>query len=187
RPQAKNGASFNSAIPPLPAATPPPPPVVGAGEGVSSAAAAVNLGESFQYQISEPVTLPRQKSALLPIVNEPVEARRVSIYNPAVHVKHPLLGLRFKNTTAAHLMQGPVTVLDGPNYAGDGRFPDLKPKQDQLVSYAIDLGTEVDPGAAAQTDTLQTVKVVKGVLAAGTRMRQSRTYRVLNRGGEART
>src|SRR5262249_6609647 len=47
-------------------------------EGVSSAAVATELGEYFQYQIEQPVSLPRQKSALLPIVNQPVEAARVS-------------------------------------------------------------------------------------------------------------
>jgi hypothetical protein len=44
---------------------------------------AEKLGDFFQYVIEKPVTLPRQKSALLPIVGKDVEASRVSIYNEA--------------------------------------------------------------------------------------------------------
>ena len=42
--------------------------------GVASAATAQRLGDSFQYAIEQPVNLPRQKSALLPIVQHDVEA-----------------------------------------------------------------------------------------------------------------
>ena len=100
------------------------------------------------------MTLPRQKSALLPIVNDPVEATRVSIFNESVQAKFPLLGLRFKNTSGQNLMQGPITVYEGGTYAGDARVMDLQPNEERLVGYAIDQGTEVKceaqsrPGAA---------------------------------------
>ncbi|MBX9790280.1 MAG: DUF4139 domain-containing protein, partial [Pirellulales bacterium] len=83
------------------------------GGGTPSVAQAGDVGELFQYAIDTPVTLERQKSAMLPIVNGPVEAAKVSIYNPAVQPKHPLSGFKFKNTTPLHLMQGPITVFDG--------------------------------------------------------------------------
>src|SRR5262249_9488715 len=89
--------------------------------GVRNAATASQLGDFFQYAIDNPVSLARQKSALLPIVNKDVEASRVSIFNQATHPKFPLLGLRFKNTSGLHLMQGPITVFEGASYAGDAR------------------------------------------------------------------
>src|SRR5262249_36174734 len=109
------------------------------GRSVASAASAAKLGDFFQYAIDRPVTLPRQKSALLPIVGKDVQARRVSIYREATHAKFPLLGLRFKNTSGLHLMQGPVTVFEGSSYAGDARVEDLQPGEERLVSYAVDL------------------------------------------------
>ena len=48
------------------------------GTGVSTMATATKLGDFFQYAIDKPVTLPRQKSALLPIVNKDVEGTRRS-------------------------------------------------------------------------------------------------------------
>ena len=62
------------------------------GAGVSTMATATKLGDFFQYAIDKPVTLPRQKSALLPIVNKDVEGTRCSIYNERTQAKFPLLG-----------------------------------------------------------------------------------------------
>ena len=56
-------------------------------------AQAAKLGDFFQYTIDRPVTLPRQKSALLPILNKDVEATRLCIYNESTQAKFPLLGL----------------------------------------------------------------------------------------------
>src|SRR6185312_9443481 len=105
------------------------------GGAVSSAASAAKLGDFFQYAIDKPVTLPRQKSALLPIVGKDVKADRVSIYRESTQKKFPLLGLRLKNTSGAHLMQGPITVFEGGNYAGDAVIQDLVPDEERLVSY----------------------------------------------------
>jgi hypothetical protein len=150
-------------------------------QGVASATTATELGDFFQYAIETPVTLPRQKSALLPIVNEEVEGTKVSIYNQGVHAKFPLLGLRFKNSTKLHLMQGPITVFDGPSYAGDARILDLQPKEERLISYAIDLGTEVEPIVANPQDNIIKVKINKGIVEATHKLEQAKTYKVKNR------
>jgi hypothetical protein len=157
------------------------------GRGVASSASPGELGDFFQYQIDHPVSLPRQKSAMLPIVQEEVEAARVSIYNERVQAKHPLLGLRFHNTTDLHLMQGPITIFEGSSYAGDARIQDLQPKEERLVSYAIDLGTEVEPVAKRQPDKLTKVKLNKGILYQTTRVREEKTYNVKNRSEKDRT
>ena len=81
------------------------------GGGAQSMATAAKLGDFFQYSIDKPVSLPRQKSAMLPIVNKDVEGTRVSIYNERAQAKFPLLGLKFKNTSGLHLMQGPLRSL----------------------------------------------------------------------------
>jgi hypothetical protein len=137
--------------------------------------------------IDRPVDLARQKSALLPIVNKDVEGRRVSIYNPAVQPKHPLLGLRFKNTSGMPLSQGPMTVFEGSVYAGDTRVLDLQPDEERLVSYAIDLGTEVAAKTGTNTSRIASVRAVKGVVYTHTVQREERVYDVSNRSTTDRT
>jgi hypothetical protein len=155
--------------------------------GVTSVASAEEVGDYFQYVIDHKVTLPRQKSALLPIVNDPVEATRVSIFNEAVQSKFPLLGLRFKNTSGQNLMQGPITVYDGSTYAGDARVMDLQPNEERLVAYALDQGTEVKCEAQSAPVQLVAVKVVKGIVHATNKLRDTKKYIVKNRSPQDRT
>jgi hypothetical protein len=155
--------------------------------GVSSMASAAKLVDFFQYAIDKPVTLARQKSALLPIINKDVEASRVSIYNERTQAKFPLLGLRFKNTSGMHLMQGPITVFEGSNYAGDARILDLQPNEERLISYAVDLGTEVNPVPSTDNGRLTEIKAVKGILHTTTKVRETKTYEIKNRNDQERT
>jgi hypothetical protein len=154
--------------------------------GVQSAATASNLGDFFQYVIDHPVSLPRQKSAMLPIVNGDVEGSKVSIYNERTLAKHPLLGLRLKNTTGMHLMQGPITVFEKNTYAGDSRIMDLQKNEERLISYAVDLGTEVEPVVKHDAERFTLVKIVKGILQTTTKLRESKTYNVKNRSEQDR-
>jgi hypothetical protein len=156
------------------------------GKTAVSVAQAAKLGDYFQYSIDRPVTLPRQKSALLPIVNKDVEGTRVSIYNEKTQAKFPLLGLKLKNTSGLHLMQGPITVFEGSNYAGDARILDLQPNEERLISYAVDLGTEVNPVPASDNGKLTSVKAVKGVIYTSTKVRESKTYTAVNRNDQER-
>jgi len=128
-----------------------------------------------------PSTWPRQKSALLPIVGKDVEGERVSIYNERTHAKFPLLGLVFKNTTGMHLTQGPITVYEGSTYAGDARILDLQKDERRLLSYAIDLGTEVQAVPASDNGRITSVKVVKGIVYTTTKVKDSKTYTIVNR------
>ncbi len=147
-------------------------------------AQAGDVGELFQYAIDVPVTLARQKSAMLPIVNESVEGEKVAIYNPAVQAKHPLNGLRLVNATNLHLMQGPITVFDGATYAGDAKIEDLAPGAERLISYALDLETEVAPETKALPDELVKIKLVKGTLQVTRKYARETTYTVKNSDSE---
>src|SRR5262249_12620605 len=103
------------------------------------------------------------------------------------HAKFPLLGLRFKNDSGLHLMQGPVTVFEGSTYAGDARFPDLQPGEERLVSYAIDLCTEGEAQAKRDPSRLTRRRVRKGIVWSTTKVRESKTYNVKNRSDKDRT
>jgi hypothetical protein len=152
-------------------------------------AATAELGEFFQYEIKQPVSLARQKSALLPILHQAIEGKRVSIYNDRVHAKHPMLGLSLKNTSGLQLVQGPVTVLEENSYAGDAVLPDLRPGEDRLVSYAVDLGVEVVPSTDPKkpdTEDLVSVRITQGILHATYKQRQTRTYTIANRNTQVR-
>jgi len=156
-------------------------------EGVAPMAMAEDKGELFEYRIDQPVTLAKHTSALLPIIGQTLQGQKVSLYNQSVNAKHPLNGYRLKNTSALHLMQGPITLFDSGTYAGDARIEDLPPGQDRLISYALDLKTEVEPKLEGGTQELATVSLKKGTMLISRRLVEDRTYLVRNRDAKAKT
>ncbi len=154
--------------------------------GVVSVASAAKIGELFQYTVGS-VSLPRQRSAMIPIVTDEIEAERVSIYNQSVLPKNPLQGVRVKNTTGKHLLEGPLTVLDGHTYAGDARIDSLPPGQERLLSYAVDLLMQVNATNNRQDTTIQTGKIVKGVLNLTRKHVFTQEYVVENKADKDRT
>ncbi|MBU0641150.1 MAG: DUF4139 domain-containing protein [Planctomycetes bacterium] len=154
--------------------------------GVASVATAQEAGELFEYAISTPVSVGRQHSAMLPIVNQEVAGEKVSIYNQSTHAKHPLNGLELENTTDLHLMQGPVTLFDGDTYAGDAKLPDLKPGEKRLLAYALDLGVEVISKSKSHPDQIVSLRIAKGTLWHRHKYVDERTYVIKNKDGKER-
>ena len=157
-----------------------------AAESVQSIASAASMGELFQYVVGN-VTLPRQESAMLPIITDSVGVERVSIYNAAVLPRNPLNGVRVKNTTGKHLLQGPITVLDSSRYAGDARIDDVPPGQERLISYGIDLKMLVDNTKRTETNAVVTGRIVKGMLLVDRKLVASQEYQVDNKADTERT
>jgi len=104
-----------------------------------------------------------------------------------VLAKNPLLGARVKNTTGKHLLQGPVTVLDGGSYAGDARIDDLPPGQERLISYGVDQQVLVQAKNNKQENAVQTGKIVKGVLYLTRKLVASQDYVAENKGDKDKT
>jgi hypothetical protein len=153
---------------------------------VESMGTASSLGELFQYTVAG-VTLPRQKSAMIPIVTDSVEIERVSIYNASVLRSNPLNGVRLTNTSGKHLLQGPITVLDHGGYGGDARIDNLPPGQERLLSYGVDLDVKVSMKNLASNDAVVTASIYKGALAVRRRLVNSVEYSADNRSTKQKT
>jgi hypothetical protein len=124
---------------------------------------------------------------MLPILNQQVSGERYSLYNSSTDPRYPLNAVKLKNASTLHLMQGPLTVFDGGAYAGDAQITDLAPGAEQLVTYALDLDTEVEPVQGSAPVTLVSVKISKGVFFSSSKAQQERTYNIRNRGTKNRT
>jgi hypothetical protein len=150
-------------------------------EGIAPGATGQETGALFEYRLATPVSLPRQRSALFPILGQEIQGQKVSIYNQTVNAKHPLHGYRLKNSTPLYFMQGPVTVFDAGAYAGDARIEDVAPGEERLISYALDLKTEVESKTEGGSQELVTVAVKKGTLWVTRRLIEDRTFQIKNR------
>lgn len=143
------------------------------------------VGELFTYDVGK-VTIPRQRSAMIPFIGKDIPVERVSIYNRSVLPRNPLAGARLTNATGLHLTPGPVTVYDDGTYAGDAQLTALPPGQVRLISFAIDQRVLVDSEQEQSQQTRTLAKIVKGVLQLQIVSLQGRTYKAENQGDVAK-
>ena len=133
-------------------------------QSVSSQASGQSAGELFEYDITEPVHLPRQQAAMIPIVSEEFDGEKLSLYNADNDPRFPLNAFRLKNVSALHLKAGPITVFDGGIYAGDARMEDIPPGDSRLITYAVDLAVEGERRDGRGSVTRETLTIRRGVL-----------------------
>jgi hypothetical protein len=157
-----------------------------ASASVQSMASTGQIGELFEYTVKD-VTLPRQKSAMIPIVTDAIESERVSIYNANVLATNPLNGVRLKNTTGKSLLQGPVTVIDKGSYAGDAQIDNVPKGQDRLLSYGVDLDVVVNSTRDNVNATTAAATIAKGVMFLTMKNVSSRTYTAENKSDHEKT
>lgn len=169
-----------------PTAAEPAPEPGGRGDAVTSRSQTRSLGGVFEYRIDEPVSIPRRQSAMIPIVDTPVELEAVSIYDESVLAAHPLRGMILTNTTGLHLMGGPVTIVESGTYAGDARFADIVEGETRQLSYAVDIDLTVDRESLSQPEQITRLRIVDGVLVSTRLSRRTNDYVVSSRGAEDR-
>ncbi len=148
--------------------------------GVKTAATGNELGDLFEYRIDDSVTVERNRSALIPIVQTQMAGERVSVYNEAARADRPMGGMMLENTTPLTFEGGSMTVLDRDAYAGEALMERLKPKEKRLISYALDLGTRVSIENNNDIQPVRLIKVVDGVFQAHYFRHDQKTYKVTN-------
>lgn len=164
--------------------------IAGGRSGVEAAAEGAEVGDLFEYQIAQPVTVRRDRSALIPILQTRMEGTRVSIFNESAGRTRPMSGLLLKNTSPLTLEDGALTVIDGPAYAGESLLERLKPGEQRLVSFALDLGTLVtvrDDDEEEDDGPVFRVSVLNGELRARYHDRERKTYTLRNQTDRPRT
>lgn len=135
------------------ASRPPPAPAGGAMRGLGSALSneaifdkvkaqtkvqTKDLGELFEYNISNLVSIKRKQSALVPILTEVIKAKRILLYNKNEYDKNPNVCLEITNNTDLTLERGPVTIIYDDNLAGEAIIPFLNKADTRLLNYAVE-------------------------------------------------
>jgi len=146
---------------------------------VAAQAAAQELGELFEYRFSNPVTVRRNESAMLPFLQQALTARKLLIYLDPNSV-HPMNAAELTNSTEKTLDGGPITVYDSNAYAGEALMETLKSGDKRLISYGVDLGTRVTTAFDSKSDIVREAHLRRGVLTTKTAAVETRTYTIRN-------
>lgn len=142
-------------------------------------AVAAEVGQVFQYNLSSPVTIERQRSAMIPIINANLDARRVSVYSFGDSTNNPLRGVELTNNDQLQLLPGPISVYDGAAYAGDAQIGHVGKGDKRLLTYAIDLDVNIDSSSTSRS-TIQRIRIVNGAIEQRFVRRDETTYKAAN-------
>ena len=158
-----------------------------ARSSVETAAVAQDLGDLFEYKLKEPISIARNQSAMVPIVQSPIAAEKVSVWNDRANPARPQRALWLNNTTGVTLDGGSFNVLEQDTFAGEGIFDNIRPNERRLVSYAVDLALNVRSRNSTERQRVTRVRVNKGVLIQESEMLETKTYTFRNEDATART
>src|SRR5260370_14461054 len=180
------GGVIGGVIGGLGSAAPSPNSLDSARRMSEAAANGQGLGDLFEYKLKDRVTLKKNQSALVPIVQTELDAERVSLWSGTAGSGRPLCGLWLKNTSALTLDGGSFSVLENEVFAREGLTDPIKPGERRLVSYATDLSQLVQAETNDRPQHVPRVKISKGGLTQISDLHQRTLYTVRNEDEAAR-
>ncbi|WP_263359205.1 DUF4139 domain-containing protein [Acidicapsa ligni] len=121
----------------------------GGGGGVYRPSDAIQQGDVsanafddfFQYTLAQPVTIHKNESAMVPILQEKLPAERVTLWSQTE--PHPFRALWLENTSKLTFDSGSFSVFESGTFAGEGLLDPIHPGEKRLISYASDQAVRV--------------------------------------------
>jgi hypothetical protein len=144
----------------------------------TSAASGQELGDLFEYKLKNTVTIHKNESALVPIVQTNVKAEKVSLWNESSGSQRPLRALWITNSSGLTLDGGSFSVIEDNAFAGEGLTDPIKPGEKRLISYAADLGVRVNSREESDPQRVTEVRIIRGMMIQTSQFRQKTTYTI---------
>ena len=141
------------------------------------------VGELFEYNLKERITVLKNQSALVPIVQSPIEAEKITLVTAEESgglSATPLRALWLRNTSGLTLDGGTFNVLEEDAFAGEGILELLHPGERRLLSYAADKAVRIAKESPGGSRTTTRVTILKGVMAVHQEERDATTYIIHN-------
>jgi hypothetical protein len=138
----------------------------------------------FAYNLAEPITIRKNESALVPILQTKIDAERVTLWS--TRQPTPLRALWITNTSNLTLDRGSFSIVEDGNFGGEGLLDPIHPAEKRLLSYAVDQAVRV---TTESHDTTQATELTasKGVMVLHHTQTAEVTYVVHNAATDSRT
>src|ERR1700730_131603 len=157
--------------------------VAGIAGKQGSEAEGKSAGDFFEYKIKQRITIGKNQSALVPILQAHIEAEKVTLWNQD---SAPLRALWIKNTSGQVLDAGSFNVLEADTFAGEGVFETIHPDERRLLSYASDAAVHVKYSEDSSEKPFSRVRIAKGIMQLTKEQRNAKKYTIRNADSEPR-
>src|SRR5256886_1095640 len=157
--------------------------LVGIAGKQSAEAEGKSAGDFFEYNVKQKISIARNQSALVPILQNHIEAEKVTLWNEN---SPPLRAVWIKNTSGQVLDAGSFNVLEADAFAGEGVLENIHPDERRLLSYAADAAVHVKFEDEASDNPYTRIKIAKGVMYLVQEQRAKKKYTIRDADTEAR-
>jgi hypothetical protein len=151
----------------------------------TASANSAKFDDFFAYTLAQPVTIHKNESALVPVLQTNVQAERVTLYNASNPV--PLRALWLTNSGSSTLDRGSFSIFDHGEFAGEGLTDTIHTGEKRLLSYAVDQAVHVSTEGQTNSSYLRHITVHDGYLTERNEELREVTYVVHNAATDART
>lgn len=158
--------------------------VADAMESVQAEATGGDIGDLFQYDLKQPISIGKDQSALVPIINSRIEAEKVTLWSPTS--PRPLRALWITNNSGLTLDSGTFNIVEDGAFSGEGLLEPVRPAERRLISYAADTAVRITSHDENSSEPISRIRIYKGILWATREERSSREYVVRNSDTTAR-
>jgi hypothetical protein len=158
--------------------------VVAEAEKEEAGANGQDVGDLFEYNLKEKVTILKNHSALVPIINSHIKAEKVTLWSN--QAPRPLRALWITNSSGLTLDGGTFNVLENNAFAGEGILDPLKPEERRLLSYAVDQAVRVEHKDNIEARPVTHIKIAKGVMVQTSEQRDHQSYTIRNTDAQPR-
>jgi hypothetical protein len=152
--------------------------VSSSAERQGSEAEAKAVGDFFEYDLKENVTIGKNQSALVPILQARIDTEKVTLWNE--DTTEPLRALWLNNTSGLEFDAGSFNILDEGTFSGEGMLDVLRPGEKRLISYAADPAVRIKTEVKSTEKPFNRIQIIKGMMIMSQEERESRTYTVSN-------
>jgi hypothetical protein len=116
----------------------------------------------FEYALTQPVTIHKNESAMVPILQQELPAEHVTLWSEKDPT--PLRAVWLENKSKLTLDSGSFSIFESGEFAGEGLLDPIHPGEKRLLSYAADQAVRVKVADRESKRTLHHVKIIKGVI-----------------------
>jgi hypothetical protein len=139
----------------------------------------------FSYALTQPVTIRKNESAMVPILQEQLPAEHVTLWSE--RERAPLRAVWLTNSSKLTLDSGSFSIFENGEFAGEGLLDPIHPGEKRLLSYAVDQAVKVRRADGSSTRTLHHVAMHKGVMVESSTVLTDTNYTIANGADEPRT
>ncbi len=143
------------------------------------AAESKDLGDYFEYNLKQSITIGKNQSALVPILQSRIEAEKVTLWS-ANGLQRALRALWIKNASGQTLDSGTLNIIDSGTFAGEGLIETVHPDERRLLSYAADSAVLVTAQSDFKDKPVSHIRIAKGIIFISREQRNKVKYIVHN-------